>query len=89
MIVSDRIGHRLAIIDASGRWLRSIGGPGVGPVQFHHPRAVVVDRADRLWVLDHGNHRGQVLDLDGNLLWAFGSRTYLEPLRRGAAEAED
>ena len=31
----------------------------------------------------------EVLDLEGNLLWAFGSRTYLEPLRRALAGEDE
>jgi len=81
LVVSDGIGHRLLLVAADGA-ITPIGAPGVGAVEFHHPRAVVVDPEDQIWVLDHGNHRGQVIDRGGNLLRAFGSRNYLEPIRR-------
>jgi len=81
LVIVDGLGHRVLLVDRDGGTL-TIGGPGVGAVEFHHPRAVAVDPEDRIWVLDHGNHRGQVIDRRGNLLRAFGSRSYLEPIRR-------
>lgn len=81
LVVTDGVGHRVVLFAPDGTMLRSIGGPGVGPVEFHHPRAISVDEDDRIWVLDYGNHRGQVIDREGNFLWAFGSRSYTEPIR--------
>ena len=56
--------------------LRTFGSEGLGPVQFHKPRGLEIDAARRLWVLDWGNHRGQVLGLDGSFVTAFGSRLF-------------
>jgi hypothetical protein len=78
--VTDRDGHR--IVGPAG----SLGsGPGLGRVEFRDPRGLALVDADRLIVVDHGNHRLQVLSRDGELLGLAGPRPYLrEALRRPA-----
>ena len=78
--------HHLVRIDRTGRSLGTVGGPGIGAAEFHHPQAVRVDARGRIWVLDQGNHRGQVLDPQGRALLGFGSRAYLTELRRQLQE---
>lgn len=85
LVLSDAAAHRLLVVAPDGTE-RSIGGQGTGPAEFHHPRAVAVDGEGRIWVLDHGNHRGQVLETDGTVRIAFGSRAYTAPIRRALRE---
>lgn len=62
------------------------GETGLGRVQFHEPRGLGITADDRLIVLDHGNHRGQLFALDGNFQGGFGGRLYTAPLRAYAGK---
>ncbi len=86
-VVTDGVHHRLVFVNSQGQITDLVGGPGVQAVQFFHPSAVAVDDSDRIWVLDHGNHRGQVLDRSGRFLWAFGSSAYLAPIRAAMGDS--
>ncbi|MBI4182397.1 MAG: 6-bladed beta-propeller [Proteobacteria bacterium] len=57
--------HRFS---ASGKLIRSWGGPGNGPGQFSTPHAIWVDRRDRVLVVDRENHRVQLFDRAGAYL---------------------
>ncbi len=57
------------------------GEKGLGRAQFHEPRGLALTGDNRLIVLDHGNHRGQIFGLEGNFLDGFGGRLYTAPLR--------
>lgn len=88
--VGDAGTDRLLAWDAQGRFVRALGESGLGRLEFSGPRALAVDGEDRVIVLDHGNHRGQTIDADGEWLGAFGSRLYTKPARLPhAAEGED
>ncbi|HEY3333065.1 MAG TPA: 6-bladed beta-propeller [Capsulimonadaceae bacterium] len=59
------------IYTTGGDYVKTFGGPGDGPGQFNCPHGVWVDtRSDVpvLLVADRGNHRIQIMDLDGNHL---------------------
>jgi len=86
-VLTDGAHHRLVFVNSQGQITDQVGEPGVQAVQFFHPSAVAVDDSDRIWVLDHGNHRGQVLDRSGRFLWAFGSRSYLAPIRAAMGDS--
>ncbi len=79
--VSDSALHSIVRLDAQGARLASFGSPGIGRVQFHKPRGLAFDEQGRLWVVDWGNHRGQVLTPSGEFLAAFGSRLFTKPTR--------
>lgn len=81
VFVSDLEAHAIHRLDARGGLLATFGGPGIGRVQFHKPRGLDFDEQGRLWVVDWGNHRGQVLSIDGEFLAAFGSRLFTKPTR--------
>lgn len=53
-------------------FVKSWGGRGSGPGQFHDPTGVAVADAE-LFVADARNGRIQVFDLDGNFKREFGS----------------
>ena len=42
------------------------------PGQFYKPKGIDVDDAGNVYVIDFGNHRGQVFDKDGHFLGIFG-----------------
>lgn len=60
----------------------SFGAEGLGRGEFLDPRGLAVLGDGRLVVIDHGNHRGQIFDAEGNFLSGFGSRLYTAQLRR-------
>lgn len=51
-----------------------IGGEGDNNGQFNEPIAVSCDDAGRVYLLDAGQYRVQVLDANGGFLFAFGQR---------------
>lgn len=69
--VADTGAHNIEVFDASGRYLRTIGGPGDGPGEFNRPTYLYISH-HRLYVSDTLNSRIQVLDLDGKVLRVFG-----------------
>ncbi len=79
--VSDSASHSIVRLDAHGARLANFGAPGIGRVQFHKPRGLAFDEQGRLWVVDWGNHRGQVLTPSGEFVAAFGSRLFTKPTR--------
>ncbi|MFT7076370.1 MAG: DNA-binding beta-propeller fold protein YncE [Planctomycetota bacterium] len=84
--VTDAARDRVEVFSRSepgGKWDLSggFGEAGLGRAQFHEPRGLGITKDGRLIVLDHGNHRGQIFDLEGNFLEGFGGRLYTAPLR--------
>jgi sugar lactone lactonase YvrE len=59
---------RISVFTADGGFIRSFGRLGSGPGEFRTPHDIAIDDKDRLWVADRGNHRIQILDLDGNYI---------------------
>ena len=83
--VTDRLRDRVEIYDRAddGTYahVRGFGGRGLGRAEFHGPRGVAILADGRVVVLDHGNHRGQIFDREGNFVGGFGSRLYTAELR--------
>jgi DNA-binding beta-propeller fold protein YncE len=83
-VVIDRSGNfyvseygendRVQVFSPEGKWLHQWGGHGYEPGEFLKPRALAMDRAERLFVADSCNHRIQVFDTEGKLLDMWGSR---------------
>jgi NHL repeat len=68
IFVSDGYGDsRVVKYDKNGRFIKSVGTRGAGPLQFSTPHAIAVDAAGLVYVADRGNSRIQVLDNDLNL----------------------
>ena len=68
IFVSDGYGDsRVVKYDRSGRFIKSAGTRGNGPLQFSTPHAISVDAKGMVYVADRGNSRIQVLDNDLNL----------------------
>ncbi|RZA32517.1 MAG: phytase [Lysobacteraceae bacterium] len=65
LIATGKSSHTLIVYDAeSGVRLRTVGGPGTGPLQFGRPNGIAV-HGDLLFVAERDNHRVQVLQLPG------------------------
>ena len=52
---------------------------GLGRLEFFKPEGLARGAGGRLFVVDAGNHRFQVLDAAGAFLDAWGARLFLEP----------
>lgn len=64
--------HRVRVFNAqTGSHLFDIGKRGSGPGEFNLPRSVALGK-DRIFVVDGGNFRIQVFDMEGKFLQTFG-----------------
>jgi len=67
IFISDGYGDsRVVKLDKNGRFLKSAGTRGNGPLQFSTPHAISVDGKGMVYVADRGNSRIVVLDNDLN-----------------------
>ena len=63
LIATAKSSHSLVVYDAeTGERLRTVGGPGKGPLQFSRPNGIAV-LGDVLFVVERDNHRVQALQL--------------------------
>jgi DNA-binding beta-propeller fold protein YncE len=69
--VTDTASNRVLKFDQDGHLLAHWGSFGSEIGQFYKPKGIAV-RGDRVYVLDFGNHRGQIFTLDGEPLGIFG-----------------
>lgn len=84
VFVSDPLRSRIESFKLEGESAVHVGGfgsPGLGRAEFNDPRGLAVLGDGRLIVIDHGSHRGQIFDAEGNFLEGFGGRLYTNPLR--------
>jgi DNA-binding beta-propeller fold protein YncE len=90
LFVTDVAGARILRFDAeSGAPRGGFGREGIARACFHKPRGVSVNRNGDLLVMDHGNHRGQVVTPQGDYVGVFGPRLYIKPARARPATEED
>lgn len=73
IIVSDAKRHCLFVYSLEGRLITTYGRRGKGPGEFNIPYGVAVDREGRIYVVDSGNFRLQILDENGNFIKSIGS----------------
>jgi hypothetical protein len=67
--VTDGYGNsRVVKYSKEGRFIKAWGKKGPAPGEFNLPHAVLVDKADRVYVADRQNYRIQVFDADGRFL---------------------
>jgi DNA-binding beta-propeller fold protein YncE len=67
IFVADGYGDsRIVKFDKTGRFIKSAGTRGNGPLQFSTPHAIAVDAKGVVYVADRGNNRIIVLDNDLN-----------------------
>ena len=57
IVVSDRINHRVQLLDLYGTHLHTYGSYGDGDGQLYRPNGVVVDPTGRIIVCDYNNNR--------------------------------
>ena len=70
----DSEDHRVRVLDLdTGKLLFEIGKRGDGPGEFNLPRDAVVGADGWLYVVDGGNFRVQVFDVDGKFVNTFGA----------------
>lgn len=54
----------IKVYDSTGRYVRQVGRPGAGPLEFRTPLPVVTDSGGRVHVVDPGNARVSVIGPD-------------------------
>lgn len=59
---------RISKFTGEGKFIRSFGRFGSGPVEFRTPHDLAMDARGRLFVADRGNFRLQILDQNGNFI---------------------
>ena len=75
--IADGYGnHRVVVFDASGHYLRQMGGVGTGPGQFTsgdggHPHCVVIGRDKLVYACDRGQDRINVFTRTGTFVKAI------------------
>jgi sugar lactone lactonase YvrE len=73
VFVSDALSDRIQKFDAAGAFVAKWGTRGLKHGEFWRPQGMAIDHRQRLIVIDHGNHRGQMFSLQGEWLGTFGS----------------
>jgi len=59
---------RISRFTKDGKFVKSFGKLGTGPVEFRTPHDIAMDPQGRLLVADRGNHRIQFLDQNGTFI---------------------
>jgi phage tail-like protein len=87
LYLADSGNHRVLVVDLITGQIRSIWGqpgsapePGDAPGRFNDPWDVVADRADNLYVLDHGNQRVQKISASGRVAPEFWQKLSAQSL---------
>jgi len=89
LLISDGGGHGVHRFTEDGTHLASWGSKGSDHEEFWKPAGIVVDDRDRVIVLDHGNHRCQMFDLEGRWIMTFGAGRAYTPSNRPPQRTED
>jgi serine/threonine protein kinase/sugar lactone lactonase YvrE len=63
LLMTEALTHRIQAFDSAFRWRCAAGYKGNAPGLFNNPDALTIDLQGRIYVLDRGNHRVQVLEL--------------------------
>jgi uncharacterized protein (TIGR03663 family) len=72
LYVADSLNHRVAIFDAAGTLLKTIGAKGSGDGQLNEPSGVAVDADGNLYIADTWNARIAKFGPDGRWIKAWG-----------------
>ena len=73
LIVSERDGHCITVLDREGKKLNSFGSQGSGRGQFNSPSGIAVNPKGTILVGDSWNHRIQELTMKGECVACVGS----------------
>ncbi len=77
--ISDVARDCIHKFDPAGQFQKSWGRTGLKRNEFVRPAGIARHPREGLLVIDHGNHRGQILSTDGNFVRAFGARWFVLP----------
>lgn len=69
--VSDTGNHRLAVYGKDGKFIKSVGQKGAGPLEFQEPFGLAFDAQGNAYVADRLNFRIQVVSKDFRALRQF------------------
>ncbi|MEZ4945413.1 MAG: Ig-like domain-containing protein [Cyclobacteriaceae bacterium] len=72
-IVAESANNKIIVIDQSKQLVNQWGSFGTSDGQFFYFRQIALDNENRLYIVDHNNHRVQKFDLDGNFEAKWGS----------------
>ena len=72
--VSEYVGHRISIFNASGNKIMSFGKQGLDPGELDEPQGVTFDGDGNILVADTGNHRIQKFSPQGKHLTTRGKK---------------
>ena len=72
LLVSDIGACAVQVYDLDGKFVRTIGGQGVGAGSFARPKGVAVDHEGLTYVVDAATQVVQIFDTEGRLLLYFG-----------------
>ncbi len=79
--VADEKKNQILIYEASGGFVKAVGGSGKDALAG--PRGVAVGSEEKVFVADTGNSRIRVFDGDGNAIGSFGEKGSRPGLLRG------
>jgi len=71
--VLDGVNNKVKVFNYKGAPLFSFGGTGRGKGKFNFPLGIGIDKADRIYVADSGNHMVQIFSPEGNYLSQFST----------------
>ena len=72
ILVTDE--HKIQKLTMDGKLIASVGQKGSKPLEFNDPRGITISpTTGRIFVVDHNNHRIQVLNPDLTFSYSFGS----------------
>ena len=74
VIVSERDGHCITILDKEGKKIMSFGSHGTGRGQLVYPEGVAISSKGTILVADRNNHRIQEFTMDGKCISCVGTR---------------
>ena len=72
MIVSEREGHKISIIDNKGKKIRTFGSHGDSPHQMKCPSGIAIDDMDNIYV--SSSHKLQKFTSNGELIKCIGQK---------------
>lgn len=72
ILISETAGDRLALLTPKGKFIKYIGGKGIGLGQMVGPCYLAQDSHENIYVTDYGNARVDVFNKDGTPLFSFG-----------------
>jgi DNA-binding beta-propeller fold protein YncE len=60
--------HAVLKFSRDGTFIKKIGEPGFGPLQWREPHAIAIDAQGRLFIGDRYNNRIQIIDQEGTFI---------------------